>query len=166
MEILLFKIIVIGIFIAIFFFCKSLLKVCEEKYNKIPEEERKEALTVINTQITEYWWKKLFLIMVVAIVMTTIIDRSIPPINIEKYMKIRYFEVLYSSIIKLFQILNFILTLFEVTLVFLAISLIRIKNLPKEISAKAKIYYAKPFIIFYFCFLMLKPILAVILILV
>jgi hypothetical protein len=162
MEILLFKIIVIAIYIAIFFFCKSLLKACEEKYNKIPEEERKEAFTVINTQITEYWWKKLFLIMVVAIVMTIIIDRSIPPINIEKYMKIRF----YSSIIKLFQILNFILTLSEVTLVFLAISLMKIKNLPKKISAEAKIYYAKPFIIFYFCFLMLKPLLAVILILV
>ncbi|MCF2673631.1 hypothetical protein [Fusobacterium varium] len=161
MEILLFKIIVIGIFIAIFFFCKSLLKVCEEKYNKIPEEERKEAFTVINTQITEYWWKKLFVIMVVAIVMTIIIDRSIPPINIEEYMKIRYFEVLYRIVIKLFQILNFILTLSEVTLVFLAISLMKIKNLPKKISAEAKIYYAKPFIIFYFCFLMLKPILAV-----
>lgn len=162
MEILLFKIIVIAIYIVIFFFCKSLLKACEEKYNKIPEEERKEAFTVINTQITEYWWKKLFLIMVVAIVMTIIIDRSIPPINIEKYMKIRF----YSSIIKLFQILNFILTLSEVTLVFLAISLMKIKNLPKKISAEAKIYYAKPFIIFYFCFLMLKPLLAVILILV
>lgn len=166
MEILLFKIIVIAIYIAIFFFCKSLLKACEEKYNKIPEEERKEAFTVINTQITEYWWKKLFLIMVVAIMMTIIIDRSIPPINIEKYMKIRYFEVLYSSVIKLFQILNFILTLSEATLVFLAISLMKIKNLPKKISAEAKIYYAKPFIIFYFCFLMLKPLLAVILILV
>lgn len=129
--------------------------------NKFLEEEREEAFTVINTKITQYWGKKLLLIMAITIGITIFTKRSIPPINIEEYMEIIYFKVLYNIVIMLFQILNFILTLFEVTLVFLAISLIRIKNLPKEISAKAKISYMKPIIIFYFCFLMTKVILGI-----
>ena len=116
--------------------------------NKFLEEEREEAFTVINTKITQYWGKKLLLIMAITIGITIFTKRSIPPINIEEYMEIIYFKVLYNIVIMLFQILNFILTLFEVTLVFLAISLIRIKNLPKEISAKAKISYMKPIILF------------------
>ncbi len=126
--------------------------------NKFLEEEREEAFTVINTKITEYWEKKLLLIMAITIGITIFIKRSIPSINIEEYMEIIYFKVLYNIFIILFQILNFILTLFEVTLVFLTISLIRIKNLPKQVSTKAKIYYIKPIIIFYFCFLITKVI--------
>lgn len=125
--------------------------------NKFLEEEREEAFTVINTKITEYWGKKLLLIMAITIGIRIFTKRSIPPINIEN-MEIIYIKVLCNILIILFQILNFILTLFEVILVFLAISLIRIKNLPKEISTKAKIYYVKPIIIFYFCFLLTKAI--------
>lgn len=134
-----------------FFAYKKFLKICMTEYNKFSKEEREEVFTAINTQIMKNWRIKLLIIVIITIGIVFIKKNHIL-INHreEKYMMIVYLKVF------LFQILNFILTLLEVTLAFLTVSLIRIKNLPKEISIKAKIIYTEPYLTFWVCFFILK----------